>query len=124
MTDERDRFLKLNREHMETAFVAASADSVDRPLVVGLDLRNPTARQIAAARTSESEVENRIKQCEADGSSPCLFFSVNHDDAVACFASLTPSGGKFLATSIPDGAYRFLIITTSGARWGVSELPT
>jgi hypothetical protein len=121
--DERDRFLQWNRERLEAQYLLATAKGELDPLVIGLDLRSPDAKQLAIALSSEEEVAAVIDNWDDDHRAPAAFSWIGRESASQMLAPISPGVAKILAQPRPAGAVRYFISTIDGQRAGIILVP-
>ena len=123
MEDARDEVQRWNMEAIETECLKAIGKGIRSPVVIVLDLRNPVALKAATDLAGADAVAKQLNTALANGLDPILHYTCDSHEALALFGTVSRNSSAFLSMDVPDGHYRYMIITASGVRLRVELIP-
>ena len=123
MSTSRKRLFDFQKERIEQLAVDATSRRSNEPFIIlVLDLTDPFAKQIAAAKSSMTQVENQIALSNSKGVDPCVLLDTTYHDA-GVFFEKTSSWPKMQGLVNPEGTFVVAIVGDSGVSFCTHSVP-
>jgi hypothetical protein len=124
MSQVRRELFALQKERIEMAALSARQRRGSQAFIVlVLDLADKFARQIAATKSSESEVQAQIQAAADRGLSPCLIMDTSMEDADVYFEHQS-QWPPFKVRPFAEGAVRVAVVGDNGISYAGVSIPT